>query len=116
MLVSQVRCMCTNPGTAAEHLESELVASMRYEFHRLVAEAGVSDLVYRSGREVWPAKMGRKWWCQKCDTFRPKHTHHCSTCKSCILEMDHHCPWVNNCVGWRNHKYFVLFLFHALIG
>lgn len=55
-------------------------------------------------------------YCKKCVSMRPPRAHHCSICGRCVLRMDHHCPWVGNCVGLHNHKYFLMFLFHALIG
>lgn len=51
-------------------------------------------------------------YCNYCNIVKPMRAHHCSICKKCVLKMDHHCPWVNTCVGWRNHKHFLLFLFY----
>lgn len=48
-----------------------------------------------------------------CQVFKPERTHHCSTCKRCVLVMDHHCPWLSNCVGFKNRKTFMLLIIYA---
>ena len=32
------------------------------------------------------------------------------------MRMDHHCPWAGNCIGLKNHKYFVCFMFWTIIA
>lgn len=70
-------------------------------------------------------------WCRECQGWKPPRCHHCRTCGVCILrvrpllfmqflsadlvlsKMDHHCIWLNTCIGYANHKSFLLFLFYA---
>eukprot|EP00930_Biecheleria_cincta_P003624 TRINITY_DN104556_c0_g1_i1.p1 TRINITY_DN104556_c0_g1~~TRINITY_DN104556_c0_g1_i1.p1 ORF type:complete len:324 (+),score=22.41 TRINITY_DN104556_c0_g1_i1:26-997(+) len=117
MLACHVACMFTNPGTARHFLDYDLQDVMRREFERILAEGHSPSVASRWWPEETSGKaLSRKWWCVTCDTYRPKCTHHCSTCNACVLEMDHHCPWVNNCVGWRNHKYFLLFVGYTWVA
>ncbi|CAI2371857.1 unnamed protein product [Moneuplotes crassus] len=47
---------------------------------------------------------------------KPLRFHHCSICRGCVINMDHHCPWVNNCLGLKNLRYFLLFIFYLPIS
>jgi len=40
---------------------------------------------------------------------------HCMYCGRCVEYFDHHCPFINNCLGYRNHKYFLVFIIAYLI-
>ncbi|KAF8822382.1 DHHC zinc finger domain-containing protein [Cardiosporidium cionae] len=60
-------------------------------------------------------RSGNRRHCKWCMKYKPDRCHHCSICQTCVLRMDHHCPWIINCVGWGNHKYFMLSLLYSCI-
>lgn len=84
------------------------------------AEASEQDRAWARSEEsknprkyMDPATFYKPRWCPYCQSYKPPRSHHCKELGRCVLKMDHYCPWVYNAVGYRNHKYFVLFLIYA---
>lgn len=50
-------------------------------------------------------------YCNTCFMKKPLRSKHCAVCGFCTARMDHHCVWLNNCVGVRNHRRFIVFIY-----
>ena len=95
LMFNYISCSWIGPGYPPEVITSD----------QLTALADDPDIEHGNHR-----------YCKKCEIVKGMRTHHCSMCGKCVCKMDHHCPWINNCVGYRNHKFFLLFLFYMWLA
>mmetsp|Transcript_24051 Transcript_24051/g.42448 ORF Transcript_24051/g.42448 Transcript_24051/m.42448 type:complete len:322 (-) Transcript_24051:270-1235(-) len=120
-------CMMTDPGSPRRDeecgaLEVDLEASAARsegQSDRLLSRRAASaaeEGVNHASRFARGRPSTATGYCLKCDAPKPPRTRHCSTCDKCILGFDHHCPWMNNCIGFHNHRYFLLFLVYLSLG
>mmetsp|Transcript_148082 Transcript_148082/g.258819 ORF Transcript_148082/g.258819 Transcript_148082/m.258819 type:complete len:315 (-) Transcript_148082:775-1719(-) len=53
----------------------------------------------------------KRRWCQTCQILRPLRASHCPYCDNCVKRYDHHCPWTGTCIGERNYRFYVAFVY-----
>ncbi|KAH8232698.1 hypothetical protein KR032_012339 [Drosophila birchii] len=65
-----------------------------------------------------PAEGEAHLWhyCIACEKVVPPRSWHCRLCHGCMLKRDHHCTISGTCIGHKNQRYFICFLFHMTLG
>ncbi|CAK0897392.1 unnamed protein product [Prorocentrum cordatum] len=97
-------------------------AGVKYHGPGMVPPSGASKVPDAVARALKAGKFceshpfdARDSWCPKCDHWKPVWAHHCSVCNRCSMWMDHHCHFTGECIGFRNFRCFLVWLFYTLM-
>jgi len=73
--------------------------------------SSIQDLIVERKKST-----GEPRFCTKERKYKPDRAHFCSATEQNVLRMDHYCPWMSTCIGFYNHKFFLLFLLYTTIA
>lgn len=82
-------------------------------WRQYVAQVGMQLPVVQAQR-TW--QFGTATICEKTGLPRPDRAHYCKVSNKNVLRMDHYCPWLSNCVGFKNHKFFMLLAIYGAMS
>ena len=74
-------------------------------FHVLLHYSNPGYLVSKNSQDERTSR-----YCDKCQINKQEKISHCPICEKCIFNRDHHCFWLDNCIGYLNHKIFLIYL------
>jgi palmitoyltransferase ZDHHC9/14/18 len=97
-------CQFSDPGV----IPREPSFFKEEEQQNLTMETKMNNIYYQ-------AHIYKPRFCETCFLIRPPKGSHCSICDNCVKNFDHHCNLVNNCIGIRNMRTFVLFIFFSYL-
>uniref|UniRef100_A0A2L2Y3H7 Palmitoyltransferase n=1 Tax=Parasteatoda tepidariorum TaxID=114398 RepID=A0A2L2Y3H7_PARTP len=105
------------------HTEFDFTAILHLLFQVLILSNILGNLYYlqrvdSSGkRKTLPAVLQPNWkYCHFCQLNSPPRSYHCPICDECILKRDQHCMFAGCCVGFYNHRYYLMAVFYIMIG
>ncbi|GIY64789.1 hypothetical protein CDAR_303101 [Caerostris darwini] len=55
-------------------------------------------------------------YCHFCQINSPPRSYHCPICDECILKRDQHCMFAGCCVGFYNHRYYLMAVVYVMIS
>jgi palmitoyltransferase len=55
-------------------------------------------------------------YCSHCEQYAPPRSYHCYACDKCILKRHNHCLFLGKCVGYKNYRFYLLFILYVWLG
>jgi palmitoyltransferase len=102
------KCIAIHPGSVPD--------TWRITQNSESSELSQRESTMRRRSTIELKSQGAVRTCKYCRVRKPDRVHHCSKCNQCVLKMDHHCVWFNTCIGYRNYKYFFLFIVYLVVS